>query len=559
MFWKKFANFWKWNNAPLQRKLLIAYCLIFAIIATALYSISYASLNAYSQAQLREESKNTCSAISYTLSQKMAGLENALALLVSNKSIENVLLDTYYSDYNFYYDMKYTFDSLVSAVKMLYPEIRGYSVYLDIPAKLVRGNFKPLSELDAAAQSPEGFLATASHLWQYDAPDGDIFLYGKLYSTSDIGSFAVIELQIDPARLFHDVVPLDLKNYRLEVRDGAQNLLFLQEDAHSSGTAGCVMSNSAALSPAGWTLTLQQSPDIVPFSAIMPQSGAILVAMLFLVCAFAVSLILARSLVRRIMRLNRHISTMADSEFTQQIPCEETDEIGSIAHCVNEMAAKTRRLIQENYSSRLMQKEAEIKMLQAQINPHFLYNTLSALNWNAIRHGDMENSEIITSMSAFYREALNVGSITTTIHDELTFLESYLRIRRLTCGHAFTVEIAVSDALAEYELPRILLQPIVENAIDHGIEANPAGEEGNIRIEAQEDGDDIVFTITDNGPGMPEDRLAAMLASPPTSHGLSNVNERCHLFFAEEYGVSLRNRQPHGLIVQVRVPKYVSL
>lgn len=162
-------------------------------------------------------------------------------------------------------------------------------------------------------------------------------------------------------------------------------------------------------------------------------------------------------------------------------------------------------------------------------------------------------------MSAFYREALNMRSITTTVHDELTFLESYLRIRRLTCSHAFSVEIRVDEALVEYELPRILLQPIVENAIDHGIEANPAGEEGTIRIEAQEEDGDIVFTIADNGPGMPEDRLAALLASPPTSHGLSNVNERCHLFFSEEYGVALRNRQPHGLIVQVRVPKYVSL
>lgn len=369
MSWPKFIKCWRWNNLSLHRKLLIVYCLIFAIVATALYSLSYANLNLYSRAQLQEESQNTCSAISYTLNQKMSGLENALAPLVSNQSIENVLLGTYYSDYNFYYDMKYSFDSLVSAVKMLYPEILGHAVYLDMPAKLVRGNFQALSALSDAAQTLEQ-LSTTAYLWEYAAQSDRLFLYGKLYSTSDIGNFAVIALQIDPARLFRDIVPLDLENYRLEVRDGAQNLLFCQEDAQPARSA-IRMTHSLPLEPEGWTLTLHQSPDIVPFSAIMPQSGAILLAMLFLLCAFAVSLILSRSLVRRITCLNRHISIMADSEFTRQIPCEETDEIGSIAHCVNEMAVKTRRLIQENYSSRLMQNEAEIKMLQAQINPIF--------------------------------------------------------------------------------------------------------------------------------------------------------------------------------------------
>lgn len=215
------------------------------------------------------------------------------------------------------------------------------------------------------------------------------------------------------------------------------------------------------------------------------------------------------------------------------------------------LAWSIRRLELQVESERNKQERMRLKAIQAQINPHFLYNTLSMINWKAKYANIPDISKITTLISDFYRTALNKGEEKITISEELKNIKSYLELKSIMMDNCFTYSIECEKELENELILNFILQPIVENALLHGIA--PRGE-GHVAISVRSVGEDIIFNVIDDGQGMSNSNTISNKAS---GYGIENINERIKLICGERYGVYIPVVQ-NGCLVEIRVKKISS-
>ncbi len=205
-------------------------------------------------------------------------------------------------------------------------------------------------------------------------------------------------------------------------------------------------------------------------------------------------------------------------------------------------------------------RKAEFELLQAQINPHFLYNTLDAIVWSAEAGNQKQVVKMVGSLSDFFRSSLNKGKEEVTVREELQHVRSYLEIQQIRYQDILKYEIDVPESLFGYEIPKITIQPVVENALYHGIKEKRGG--GTIRVEGSEGEEDFTIRVIDDGSGMDPERLLevqkGLTDKDPEAkkiYGLYNVNERIRLGYGEEYGISITSESGVGTTVTIRLPK----
>ncbi len=208
-------------------------------------------------------------------------------------------------------------------------------------------------------------------------------------------------------------------------------------------------------------------------------------------------------------------------------------------------------------------RKAEFEVLQAQINPHFLYNTLDAIVWSAEANNQKQVVKMVGSLSDFFRTSLNKGKEIVTIKEELQHVRSYLEIQQIRYMDILSYEIEVSEDIYNYTIPKITIQPIVENALYHGIKNKRGG--GKILVNGRDLGDYIYISVKDNGIGIEEKRLEEIRNSLVTDntgdgevYGLYNVNERIKLGFGDEYGLSIESIAGEYTVVNIKLPKILT-
>ena len=208
-------------------------------------------------------------------------------------------------------------------------------------------------------------------------------------------------------------------------------------------------------------------------------------------------------------------------------------------------------------------RKAEFELLQAQINPHFLYNTLDAIVWSAEAGNQKQVIQMVGSLSDFFRTSLNRGREIVTVREDLQHVCSYLEIQKIRYMDILEYEILVPEELNDFKIPKITLQPLVENALYHGIKNKRGG--GKITLRGHEEKDFFTIEVEDNGIGMTEERLLAVRKglsekAPQESelYGLYNVNERIRLNFGDEYGIQISSEHEKGTVVEVRLPKILT-
>lgn len=218
------------------------------------------------------------------------------------------------------------------------------------------------------------------------------------------------------------------------------------------------------------------------------------------------------------------------------------------------MMDEINRLIDQVYVNKIALKEFELKALQAQINPHFLYNTLSAINWMAIRSNQKEISKVTLALSTFYRTALSKGEDMVTVESCLQNIEAYLEIQLVMHDNGFEVQWETDSSVKNEKVPKLLLQPVVENALEHGLDVKEEGEK-LLKIFILDEGDEFVMAVEDNGPGMEPEKAKNLVTYQAKGYGLKNVNDRIRLLYGESYGVSIFSRPGEGTRVEIRLPK----
>lgn len=318
--------------------------------------------------------------------------------------------------------------------------------------------------------------------------------------------------------------------------------------------------------------------NIVPYYNLMESTvkNGILTLLTVLICilvAVLTSLIVTRSISIPIRQLISTMRRAGDGDLNVKI--EEdwhkvNDELSLVSHGFNDMIFRLKKLIDDVYRAQLkekelefLKKEAELNALQQQINPHFLYNTLEAIFWTAQLKGDEEISEMVTALGDFFRTSINKGLEYVSISNEIKNVRTYVYLQKIRFANRFEVKWSIDERLMNHKTIKLVLQPIVENAIVHGIEGMESG--GLITIKGYEINDKINFDVIDNGIGMSTEdveRLEVFINSSgkdtKNSIGVKNVNQRIKLYFGEEYGVNIFSTIGEGTTFRIILPMFKS-
>lgn len=282
------------------------------------------------------------------------------------------------------------------------------------------------------------------------------------------------------------------------------------------------------------------------------------------------------NLMRPVMGLVLDMKRVGSRDMGFRIKVRSTNEVGMLAddinRVINEREQMARDMINTQarlYESELSQKQAEFAALQSQINPHFLYNTLNCISSIGLEYGSREIAQIASCMSKIFRYSIRKDDL-VRIREELDCIQAYMNIIAIRYENKFIIEIDVDEGLLEMQTPKMILQPIVENAVYHGLERMDQG--GRLQVTGSIDAHgDVCFQITDTGRGMDPEHLASLQAKlgmaspepapdgqPATSIGLSNIHNRLRLLFGDGYGIAIQSQFGHGTTVTVRIPKLLN-
>ncbi|WP_160031495.1 sensor histidine kinase [Paenibacillus sp. An7] len=315
----------------------------------------------------------------------------------------------------------------------------------------------------------------------------------------------------------------------------------------------------------GWTII-----GIAPLQEIVAEANSIrqliiLSVVLSIVFAITLHYLLTKRLTRPIQLLQHKMRLTASGYLEAKVKPVGTDEIADLGQSFNIMVEKIKELLEQSIRKQQQLQKAELRTLQAQINPHFLYNTLDSIIWMAEAGKNEGVIQLVKALSDLFRISLNKGRDWVMIRTELAHANSYLIIQQMRYRDILDYRIDIDPELLDYPILNMTLQPLIENALYHGIK-NKRGK-GLIVIGGHLELSAVILTITDNGIGIPPDRLAMLrhqLEQPLQSEeeepaeggfGLQNVHQRLRLYFGCEYGVELESTAGAGTTIFVRIPK----
>ncbi len=304
--------------------------------------------------------------------------------------------------------------------------------------------------------------------------------------------------------------------------------------------------------------------SVVPFKEITRELNtslkvtlsivAVVIALAFIALSF-----LTMKITKPIKKMTVLMKKVEQGNLDVLINTDRKDEIGTLGRSFNSMTRKLKILIEEVYKIQLSRKEAELKTLQAQINPHFLYNTLDVIYWTSRLENAPRTGEIVSALAKLFKLGLNKGSEITTIKKEVEHVQSYLTIQKYRYDEIPEFRIDVDESILEHSTIKLILQPFVENALVHGIAE--MGGRGRVEILGRDQGKNICFEVIDNGKGMEEDRIREIFEenfeSDQKGYGVRNVHKRIKLYFGQDYGVEIFSKTASGTKVVITIPKVI--
>ncbi|MDL2294626.1 sensor histidine kinase [Ruminococcaceae bacterium OttesenSCG-928-D13] len=279
---------------------------------------------------------------------------------------------------------------------------------------------------------------------------------------------------------------------------------------------------------------------------------AVLAAACLLFCVL-LAILISRGITKPLLEITQRMKDLEAQDFSVRVPVKGNDEIALLARQFNRMTERIQVLVEEVYVAELRHKESQLRALQAQMNPHFLYNTLDMVYWNAKMENAQVTSEQIESLSRFFRLALADRGDYSTVAEEIEHLRYYIILRQQS-GNSFEFDLEADPDCLGCRVIKLVLQPMVENAILHGI----AGmEDGRIRVCISHREDTLYYTTSDNGKGLDPAELETLLYAAPKGHrgfGIRNVNDRIQLTYGPNYGLLFENLPGGGAKVTVKQP-----
>ncbi|MDO5402932.1 MAG: sensor histidine kinase [Eubacteriales bacterium] len=577
------------NNIKLRYKLAIIYLITGILPIVILFSFSYFQMNKILLQRDRENLQNFLQQSVTSVDGQLEIYNNLSNYISFNETISRIVSYDYKSEYELYNQLVQTFDPMVSSLKYFHDDVNRVTIYTDGDIKHDT-TIAPVSEIEDELW----YKAASSNTkiqWFANGEDNSLISARRMPIISDEKILGIMYINVDYKKVFSAFEDTAMKNYGIIILDESGQRVydyncfdrentdnaFLQEKvqnpAKDGGWKGDFLSDRNGFSVmrktspvTGWTTYIYE-PKSVVISFSKPVGLMIAVAAVVAVLGSVSSIFFtSRFITGRIKKLEANMRQVENGDFNLMVTSDARDEIGELIQGFGKMLDQINNLINQVYEGKINQKEYEMRALRAQINPHFLYNSLSLINWKAIEYGQEDISGITLALSNYYRTSLNKGKNTLTIEMELMNMNSYLEIQKVMHDNTFDVQVDVDKELYPYETLNLILQPLIENAIDHGIDLKTDGR-GKITVSgyfekenalneslAVEHEKIVCLVIEDNGVGMDKNAVKEMLSVDSKGYGARNVNERIKLYYGEQYNLKVESTVGLGTRVTIRFP-----
>ncbi|WP_320967637.1 sensor histidine kinase [Hungatella hathewayi] len=548
---KRLLN-WYYGSASIRKKLVISYLLLITvpILVLGVYSFSVSKRNM--ERQTEETIRNNVRLMASDLETSLKRENDNIKYLSYNAKFRQVLKNSRGNQV----EVAQVLNEVVEPIFWYFitsdNNMKGIEIYTPYVSQEVGSFLKPVG--DSSEESWYQYhQKNFGTLWTFE--NGSMFATRTVLDAQTASEpIGVLKLTVHPASVLEPISNNTFLNNGILLTDTEGKTIYSRqtgaEPADQAVLAGAEAGNladgdqgeyivmSEAISTSGWRLYYY-----VTKSEITGQLYEILKSTLLIVgLCLAVSLfligILSRVLSRRILELKESAEKVAEGNFNLELNHNDTDEIGIVSKSLQTMCDRLNEMINRVYKAELEKKAMELKALQAMINPHFLYNCLSSIKWKAIRTGNDEISDLTGLLAKFYRTSLNGGKQITTVGSELENVKSYVELQRMTHENSFDVEYELDETLFETSMPNFLLQPIVENAIEHGMNYQEEIEgRGRLIVRLEEEDGHLIFSILNNGPRVELDRLEEILNTPGRGYGIYNIEERIRIYYGAGCGV----------------------
>lgn len=302
----------------------------------------------------------------------------------------------------------------------------------------------------------------------------------------------------------------------------------------------------------------------IPLKDVLYQTGsikmmAIVVGIVVIALSSTISFLISTKITKPIREMTKLVKVVAKGNLDVKYEARTNDELKDLSDGFNYMTSSLKELIGKVYIEEIQLKQAQLENLNAKINPHFLYNTLDTIYWMLVIAEQNEISNLVVALSDMLRYSISKSGDQVTVREEIKQIDNYLYIQKTRFKDRLDVEYEVEEAANDCYIMKLLIQPIVENAIKHGLEFQ--SQKGLIIIKVYEKEEEIIIQIIDNGKGMSEREVKHLLNRADTSSlkkpgiGLNNVNERIKMFYGAKYGIMVESKLGEGTCVNINVPK----
>lgn len=577
-----------WFSKSLMRKLslIMLVSILFPLLSLGIFS--YLTASDLTEEQAKQTGSNILKQLDTNLDFIMKDIQNQSLFLIGSKDVQEYLNDSAEEALK----VQTRMIGFLSNLVFFKPYIADITIYPESGAPDVSSTTFFRTELPEVMADLGQYTAKRPYEWT-----------GKYETVTDAGQKHVISL-IRPVRNLYSykkigtlVISMDEKAIARMLNEagagGASDLLLVDADGRIlSGSGPSVPERIDTLLP-GLRLPEEDSGsmnhgsgkdkrtvlywtvpgvdwkllEVTPFSVYKAQNRYVL-GLTAIAVGVAVVLVIALVIfiVQRLTKPLRMLTVfLKDTDPEKPMvtyPVESMDEVGQLVRSYNKLSDRIGRLTEQVKLNEAMKTEADMQALQAQINPHFLYNTLSSIHWMALMNKDKNTADMVGNLSDFLRFSLNKGAQYCLLEQEVAHARHYANIQAIRYPDKFDIWFAIDPELNNYMILKLLLQPLIENALAHGIQKQPG--KGSISVNATLQNGTITFTVEDTGVGIPPDKLANIRSAlgdedepsvvPQGSYGLRNVNRRLLLHYGVEAGLVIDSAVGAGTRVSFTIP-----
>ena len=554
----------KFRDMKYRHKLTILLVISSLVPMTMLALYSH---NSMSRLVRHNEVEDTSSILEQTRESIDSQIEVYTGLinyLTYSPDIEEVINEKNMDNYVAYAKYTQIVDPLLTVPKSYHDAINQIQIFADSIKVRHEYTLVPMDEIGQEWWSSQ-LNDEVQVQWLVNTEKPEIAAVRNIYDGRN--RTAVLCITLDYNKIFKPLKNIISEESGTMVLDQSQNIVYRDENIQDNDLADLresdkileqiskeyVAVNSTSQNT-GWKFYLYKTKKSVEKSVYQMLFAEIPLIAGCVLIIFILGMAFSRLFTRKIEMLTENMDQVNHGSREVTVTSDAEDEVGVLIRSFRRMMGEIDRLISEVYENKIALKEFELKALTAQINPHFLYNSLSIINWMAIKSGQKEISKVTLDLSTFYRTALSKGEDMVTVENCIRNIEAYLSIQLVMHDNDFTVEWKIDPQVKAEKVPKLILQPVVENALEHGLDVKEEGDK-ILQLSFLDAENAVLLRVEDNGMGMEQSVAESLVTYQAEGYGLKNVNDRICLLYGEEYKIRITSSVGKGTVVEMRIPK----